>query len=219
MKIPEATGVDHTTDLPSTSTLTRKKADLPAASTPFSFPFPLPFSPRVFSTPAPAVKRVRRESMPLFSPAVVCSPQDRRVFSHSRDGRSVRRSVVMIADAPAPLTPLRQLLAIATPGRIIETAHILGEEHRELRKIGEGSYADVYSATRGGEEVVMKIVPVDGRYNDQSVQTSYEDILSESLISVELTRLLADAEQKYYAPVFAKTHFIKVLLLKYGLCQ
>jgi hypothetical protein len=90
----------------------------------------------------------------------------------------------------------------------------------DLRKIGEGSYADVYRVERNGEEIVIKIVPVNGFATQKDPttgdlihdpQTSFEDILSESLISVELTKvLLNENAERFYAPVFARTHFIKV---------
>ncbi|XP_055357654.1 uncharacterized protein LOC129602607 [Paramacrobiotus metropolitanus] len=156
---------------------------------------------------------IQRESLfpSFFSPAVVrLSEKARDSLTQSRNNisrASVRRSVVQGTHK----SPLNLLLEIATPNRIINTDHLLeGEGFTDLTKIGEGSFADVYSAFRNGEEVVLKIVPVDGKYADGQAQTSLDDILSESIISIELTKLLVDGTEMSLAPVFAKTHFIKV---------
>ncbi|OQV13269.1 putative Serine/threonine-protein kinase haspin [Hypsibius exemplaris] len=168
--------------------------------------------PRFPSTPIPADKRRRRDSLPVFSPATFASQEDRRILSQAQATRSARRSVVIsVRNHKAPTLSARdQLLAIATPPRIIHTDGILGNDYVNLTKIGEGSYADVYSAYCNGEEIVMKIVPINGFYRTGEQQTSYEDILSESLISVELTRLMNADAVRYYAPVFARTFFIKI---------
>lgn len=154
----------------------------------------------------PASLRRLRDSLPIFSPAIVLGEDDRHTLPSSDGSKLSRRSVV----SNTQKSPLDLILDVATPPRIVPSEHLLIDHYEHITKIGEGSYADVYSGFRNGEEVVLKIVPVDGFYIDKTPQTSLEDILSEVLIARELTRVLLEGKTEWVAPVFSETYFVTV---------
>ncbi|XP_055357406.1 uncharacterized protein LOC129602421 [Paramacrobiotus metropolitanus] len=122
---------------------------------------------------------------------------------------------------PLPVAPNRRekslhdmMVDLANPRRIICTADLFKRQGmKNFRKIGEGSYADVFCATRGKEDIVLKFIPVDGEIvRDVGVekQITVDDLLSEVLISLKVTEKLLAEKGQFSAPVFVRTHFVKI---------
>ncbi|XP_018010108.1 uncharacterized protein LOC108667577 [Hyalella azteca] len=61
---------------------------------------------------------------------------------------------------------------------------------RDLKKIGEGAYGEVFMSVQEGRRKVFKIMPIEGnfRVNDE-VQKTFDEIFSEILISIKLSEL------------------------------
>ena len=160
--------------------------------------------------------RRRGESLALFSPAFQHNQSHEERSPNIQSATlSSRKSVVFDANDRTLVSSDEQalllILEISTPNRLVKMKNILGEDYADLVKIGEGSFADVYSVMMEGRLMVLKIVPVAGFSPDGSKQTSFQDILGEAIISRILTTHLTDESAKdYYAPVFARTLFIKV---------
>lgn len=81
--------------------------------------------------------------------------------------------------------------------------------YKKCKKIGEGTYAEVYLNTQ--YKSVMKIIPVEGEIEiNGEVQKTYEQILPEIVISMELHNLNSNKKNQTSGFVGVKSvNFIK----------
>ncbi|XP_022339342.2 uncharacterized protein LOC111134522 [Crassostrea virginica] len=119
------------------------------------------------------------------------------------------------SSAPPPPSPRARILEVCQQQEIQSfQSSINASMMKQIKKVGEGVYGEVFRTKRGKNSVALKIIPVEGDFevNDEK-QKSFEEILPEIVISVELS-LLRENEQ-CYTQNFCEVHRVSCVKGKY----
>ncbi|KAF6212754.1 hypothetical protein GE061_010462 [Apolygus lucorum] len=134
---------------------------------------------------------------PSFRPDVsILTERDESILTE----RDVSLDILSPGEPPAEASVKDLILKISDQTDFVQFSDILKPDcYVGAEKLGEGVYGEVFGVTRGEEKTVIKIIPVEGELRvNGAEQKTYNEIVPELLISVELSSLrLADREPPY----------------------
>ncbi|XP_054164431.1 uncharacterized protein LOC128962116 [Oppia nitens] len=91
------------------------------------------------------------------------------------------------------LSAKQKVLLLCEPNDVIEFNDVFDRNIlKNCRKIGEGSYGEVFASKDNGLDIVIKIIPLVNSGKNQSEEELFAQILPELVISKEFNRLKSD---------------------------